>query len=186
MSSSDPEGQDARAAGEPRARRVAPGSFLRSFLGAAARGTGLIALAVGIGVVLLQYSDDPGPDGFAVRSPVAGEQENVPPPESTTTTTTAAVRPPAEVTVLVLNGAGRAGVAGAMSDRLEVVGYPTLEPGNASRRRESSVLCRAGLDREAGALAAATGLAAEVGELSPATGLPGAAGADCVVVIGSG
>jgi hypothetical protein len=74
-----------------------------------------------------------------------------------------------------------------MADRLAVVGYQTLTPGNASRRNDSVVLCRPGLDKEATALVAATGLPASAAVLDDATaaGLEGAAGADCVVIIGS-
>jgi hypothetical protein len=164
----------------PRARR----SFALSMLAAGARGTGLIAIAVAIGVVLLQYSDDTGERRVGGREP-AGVAP-VAQPSTSSTTTTSGVRPPGEVTVLVLNASGRAKQAGPMSERLQVVGYRTLEPGNASVRRESSVLCRAGFEREGTALEAATGLSAQVGELPADSGLPGAGEADCVVVIGSG
>jgi hypothetical protein len=42
--------------------------------------------------------------------------------------------------VLVLNGSGKNVQAGPMSDRLKVVGYSTLTPGNASRRADSVVI----------------------------------------------
>lgn len=171
---------EAARAGRPRAR----GSFARSMLGAAARGTGLIALAVAIGIVLLQYSDE-GPDRLAGSREPAGAPL-AEPSTSSTTSTTAGPRPPAEVTVLVLNASGRANQARPMSERLGVVGYRTLEPGNAPRRPDTVVLCRAAFEREAPALVAATGLPAEVGELPANSALPGAGEADCVVVIGSG
>ena len=74
-----------------------------------------------------------------------------------------------------------------MSDRLTVVGYRTLTPGNASRRPDSVVLCRPGLDQEAAALVAATGLPATTGVLdeAAAAGMEGASEADCVVIIGA-
>lgn len=167
-----PSPEEREAAGRPRP----PGSFSRSLFGAAARGTGLVALAVAIGIVLLQYSDDPNGDRTS-----AGREPAPLSPSTSTTVTTAAVRPPAEVRVLVLNASGRKGVAREMSERLGVAQYQTLEPGDAALRKETTVGCRAGLEREAAALVSATGVPATTAE--PGTLLP--PDADCVVVIGS-
>lgn len=165
--------------GDTSRRRRASGSFSRSLLGAAARGTGLVALAVAIGIVLLQYSDDPAPDRLSAgRAPAANSPLAV---SSSTTTTTSGPRPATEVRVLVLNASGRPGVAGDMARRLEVVGYQTLEPGNAPVRPQTTAGCRPGFEREAAALVSATGLPAETGD--PGALLP--AEADCVVIIGS-
>jgi len=163
---------------EPPRRPRSQGSFSRSLVGAAARGTGLVALAVAIGIVLLQYSDDPPDRRSAGRAPAADAPLAA---TSSTTTTTAGPRPAAEVRVLVLNASGRKGVAGEMSERLGVVGYQTLEPGDAPVRPETTVGCRAGFEPEAAALVSATGLpagTADPGELLPPE-------ADCVVVIGT-
>jgi hypothetical protein len=91
------------------------------------------------------------------------------------------------VAVLVLNATGKSNQAKPMSDRLAVVGYRTLAPGNAAQRHDSAVLCRPGLEREATALVAATGLPATSGPLDDAvrTGMSGAGGADCVVLLGA-
>jgi LytR cell envelope-related transcriptional attenuator len=152
-------------------------------LGAAARATGLIGVAVAVGILLLQYSDDSQErlSGGRVRAGLIPATGVAP----TTTSTTAGPRAPAELTVLVLNASGRANQAKPMSDRLEVVGYRTLEPGNAARRPDTAVLCRPGFEREASDLVAATGLPATVEQLSPEAALPGAEQADCVVIIGS-
>jgi hypothetical protein len=74
-----------------------------------------------------------------------------------------------------------------MSDRLAVVGYRTLTPGNATHRPDSVVLCKTGLDQEATALVAATGLPATTAVLdeAAAAGMEGASEADCVVIIGA-
>ena len=177
----DPEQREAshRPGGDHRARRrAADGSFSRSLLEAAARGTGLIALAVAIGIILLQYSDEPTGDRVAAgREPAAEAPLS---PSTSTTTTTAGARPPAEVRVLVLNASGRKGVAGEMSERLEVAGYQTLEPGNAPVQPETTVGCRPGFEPEAAALASATGLSANPGPLDVVP-----PEADCLVVIGS-
>ena len=159
-------------------RARAEGSFSRSLMGAAARGTGLVALAVAIGIVLLQYSDDPRDRLSAGRAPAAETPLAAP---SSTTTSTAGPRREADVRVLVLNASGRKGLAGEMAERLGVVGYQTLESGNAPVRPETTVGCRPGFEREAGALVAAIGVpaaTADPGELRPPE-------ADCVVVLGS-
>ena len=172
----------------PRRRSAAGGSFTRSFLGAFARGTGLIAVALVLGVVLLQWSDTStdaaaGGEPPALGTPVAPVET----PTTTASTAPAGPRAPADVAVLVLNASGRNQQAKPMSDRLAVVGYRTLTPGNADRRPDSVVFCRPGLDQEASALVAATGIPATTGVLDEATaaGFDGAADADCVVIIGA-
>lgn len=175
----------------PARRRPPPGaSFTRSMLGAFARGTGLVAVALVVGIVLLQWSDASTDAAAGGRPPVAGTPAapgTTATSAATATTGPAGPRPPSAISVLVLNGSGRNNQAKPMSDRLTVVGYRTLTPGTVARRDASAVLCRAGLTREAGALVAATGLPAQPGTLDDATaaGFPGAGPADCVVVIGA-
>lgn len=168
-------------------------------LEAGARGTGLIVLAVLLGVVLLQLSDDnTAPPLAAGREAVAVDR----PARATTTTsvatttTTAAPSaaqggpagdgaPARDLTVLVLNASGRNKQAGPLSDRLAAVGYTTLPAGNAPLRGTSSVLCRKAHAAAAAALGAATGLTVETGELDEDRGFAGAEQADCVVVVGA-
>jgi len=175
--------------GLTRRRPAASASFTRSILGAFARGTGLIAVALVIGIVLLQWSDASTDAAAGGQPPPAGTPAA--PPESSTTTTTAPVgpRPPAQVAVLVLNGTGKNAQAKPMADRLAVVGYHTLTPGTVAKRADSVVLCRPGLDKEAAALVAATGLGSAItaGTLDAAAAapLPGAGDADCAVILGS-
>jgi dienelactone hydrolase len=143
-------------------------------------------VALVLGVVLLQWSDASTDVAAGGQIPVVGTP--VAPPESTTTTTApAGPKTPAELTVLVLNATGKNQQAKPMSDRLAVVGYKTLTPGNATHRPDSVVLCRPGLDHEATALVAATGLPATTGVLddTAAAGMEGAADANCVVIMGS-
>jgi len=62
---------------------------------------------------------------------------------STTTTTTVPVievRPPDEVTVLVLNSVGTAGLAGRVTERLSDLGYNTLTPDNFEPLLEQSLI----------------------------------------------
>ena len=179
------------APGEPdagrRRRSSAGSSFARSFLGAFARGTGLIAVALAIGIVLLQWSDGTTDAAAGGAPPPTGTPVVVAEPTTTTTAAPAGPRATSDVAVLVLNASGRGGQAAAMSERLSVVGYRTLTPGNASQRAESVALCRPGLEQEGTALVAATGLPATIGILddAAAAGMEGAAEADCVVIIGS-
>ena len=178
---SDPGGP-----GAARRRPAATGdSFTRSILGAFARGTGLIAVALVIGIALLQWSDASTDAAAGGQPPPVGTP--VAPPEATTTTAPAGPRAPASLAVLVLNATGKNQQAKPMSDRLAVVGYRTLTPGNTARRADSVVLCKPGLDKEAAALVAATGLPATAGVLDEmaAAGMEGASEADCVVVIGA-
>jgi LytR cell envelope-related transcriptional attenuator len=180
---------DGAGTGRRRGAASASSSFSRSIAGAFARGTGLVAVALVLGIVLLQWSDTSTDAAAGGQPPPAGTP--VAPPESTTTTSTAPAgpRPPAQVTVVVLNATGKSNQAKPMSDRLAVVGYHTLTPGNAARRADTVVLCRPGLEREATALLAATGLgsSARAGALDPATaaGLAATGDADCAVVLGS-
>lgn len=166
-------------ASPPGRRRSAPGSFSRSLASAAARGSGLVAVAVAIGIVLLQYSDEPRTEQRSSGKEPASEAPLA--ASSTTTSTVPGPRAPADVRVLVVNASGRSGVAGEMTKRLEVVGYPALEPGNAALRPATTVGCREGFEREAEALVSATGLDAQLAD--PGDLLP--TDADCVVVIGS-
>jgi hypothetical protein len=153
---------------------------LRSLLGQAARGTGLIGVAVLLGIVLLQFTDE-GSDG-ATSQP---RGRPLSPSSSSTTTTATGPRQPAAVRVVVLNASGRARQAGPLSDRLAAVGYQMLPAGTIDRAPRSVVYFRPGFEPEARALAAATGLSPAVRPLESAGSLPEVEGADCVVVIGS-
>jgi dienelactone hydrolase len=145
-------------------------------------------VALFIGIVLLQWSDASTDAAAGGAPPPIGAPVAI--PESTTTTVTTAPagpRAPAELAVLVLNATGKNAQARPMAERLAVVGYRTLTPGNANRRPDSVVLCRPDLDEEATALVGATGLPATAGILdeSAAAGMEGASEADCVVIIGA-
>jgi hypothetical protein len=152
---------------------------LRSLLGQAARGSGLIGVAVLLGIVLLQFTDE-GSDG-ATSQP----RDRPLSPSSSTTTTATGPRQPTGVRVVVLNASGRARQAGPLSDRLAAVGYQMLPAGTIDRAPRSFVYFRPGFEPEARALAAATGLSPAVRPLESAGPLPEVEGADCVVVIGS-
>ncbi len=59
---------------------------------------------------------------------------------STTTTTLPPVRPPEEVTVLVLNSTPRVGLAAGIAADLADLGYVVVQPANATPRRPVTVI----------------------------------------------
>lgn len=151
------------------------GSFQRSAGGAFARGLGLIAVAVGLGWVLLNESD--GDDPFVPAAAVGADDEDdsTPPtteppeletetddlaPEQEPTTTTPpvteapAVRPPGEVTVQVANGGqGLAGLGSRLTALAEGAGYRTTAPDDGFVVPESRVFFTPGYEAEARAVA---------------------------------
>lgn len=170
-------------------RRSARGGSGAGF--SAARGAGLIAIAVIIGIVLLNAIDDgnsgPVGDGGTTSTTATGN--------ATTTTTVAAgtaptaptTKPaaisPAQVTVLVLNASGRSGVASTLTNTLKAKGYKTLLPNNVSPVRAGTVV-----DVKAGKTAPCTTMAALIpgAKVQPMpTPPPFVTDADCIVVIGS-
>lgn len=138
-----------------RGKHVATGSsaFIRD----------LVVMAVGIvivGVLLygglslfagLGADDDPDASGTtlttATTSPTSSEAPTTTTAPRTTTTTTApttttieavVAREPSEVTVLVLNSTGRAGIAGALTTAFGEAGYQTLQADNYEPTLEQS------------------------------------------------
>ena len=102
--------------------------------------------------------------------------------ETTTTTEAVTVRAPSEVTVIVLNSTGRAGIAGSLTTALGEAGYRTLQADNYSPGLDQSRVWYVG------------DFAPEAAELQ-AVFVPDAAveayegpdvGADIVVVLGAG
>jgi len=166
-----------------RGRRPSP-TVLRRAVSSAARGAALVGLAVLIGIVLLQVVDDgtTGPIGDGSGPPGSATTTTEPGPTSTTKAA-GEVRPPQQVTVVVLNGSGRPGAATAQTNALKAKGYQTLTPADATRREGTVVYYRPGFEREAAALATAVGGNPNV-EPMPETPPPGAEDADCVVILG--
>ncbi len=153
------------------------GSFARSTGNAAARGVLLIAVAVVIGVFLLsQGFDSPsgvaaGPDAPTTTAPSTDTTDTTGNDDTTTTlgedtsTTQGSVtvdpvttRPAGEVKVVVANGTGAPGVAGAAKTKLTTAGY-VAEAENAAvvPTELSSVYYVDGYAEEAKGVAAALG-----------------------------
>ncbi len=159
----------------------------------AARGAALIALAIILGVVLLQNIDDgnSGPVGDGGTSSTTGSPNSgptttttvAPGTASTAPTTKPAAIPPAQVTVLVLNASGREGVASTLTNTLKAKGYKTLPANNLTPVRSGTFV-----DVKAGKTAPCTAVAALVpgAKVQPMpTPQPFVTDADCIVVIGS-
>lgn len=110
--------------------------------GAGARGAFLLAVALVLGIVLLQKFDKTGSGGLNVNT-------NPTPTTVTTravrtsllpTSTTKAPRAPAEVKVLVANGTGTTGFAGKVTTLLQGAAYNALSPTDSSRTVDATLV----------------------------------------------
>src|SRR5882672_5032639 len=107
--------------------------FAGSMAFSALRAGGLIAVAIVIGLALLQVVDNGNGGGKGSGKVAAATTTSTTAAGASTTTTakgatatTGALKPPAEVQVVVLNGSGIAGNAGVVSTKLGALGYKTL------------------------------------------------------------
>lgn len=127
-----------------RGRHVASGSsaFIRDLV---VMGIGIVIVGVliygGMSLIASIGEDSPGTSA-ATSTTGAPTTSSVPVTTTTTAATTTTVatttttapeaRDPSEVTVLVLNGTQRSGIAGALTTRLSDAGYQTLDADNYS------------------------------------------------------
>jgi len=123
---------------------------------AGARGALLLAVAVILGIVLLQQVDNGPSAGTRVSTATSAPQETSTTRRNTlttvplVTTTTAKVRAKADVKVLVANGAGVKGLGAATTNALKNLGYATLTPTDATVNVDkTSVQFAEGYDAEA-------------------------------------
>jgi hypothetical protein len=125
-----------------------------------ARGIALIVAAVLLGVILLRATDSPEP--FANVDTESngddGEGSTVTTDPTVTTESTApptSAHNPAEVTVLVANGAGIQGLATTIADQLKGANFVVAEPDNTKAPAdESAVYFTPGYEADAAAIAA--------------------------------
>jgi len=158
----------------PPARRRSPG-LGQGASTQMAKTAGLVLVAIIIGVILLNVIDD-GSTSSANKTTTPTTKKPTtstthPGSQSTTSTTKPAPQlTPAQLRIIVLNaGSGINKGASSLSDELRTKGYTNQgTPGNTSTVSGVLVECRAGLDREAAALATATGHGAKVAAF-PAT-----------------
>ncbi len=163
------------------------------------KGAVLLVLAIIVSVVLLQTVHNGSAKSAATTPPTTAKTTHptvttVPPTSATTATTAPAgpVKTPDQLRVLVLNGGAAAGSAKSMSQNLSQKGYTNQADANTwsgHSQQGDTVLCRAGLDREATALATTVGGGTPVPTPAfPSPAPPFSAGpppADCVVVVGA-
>jgi hypothetical protein len=167
------------------ARHAAPdGSFGRSATGAAARGAGLLVVAVVLGIILLHSgSGDPYTRALRTTATAGTSVTTVP----VATTLTVPLRAPADVKVLPANGTGTAGAAGRTGDKLKAAGYNVFAATNTSKQPVSSsaVYFKPGLEREARVIATLLALPDSTVQPMPAPPpVPDPKDADVVVVVG--
>jgi hypothetical protein len=170
-----------------RGRRPATAGF------SAARGAALVAVAVIIGIVLLQAIDDgnDGPVGdggpastttTTTTTTSSTSTDSSGSSSSTTPTTKAAVLTPAQTTVRVLNGSGVAGAAGNLTNSLKAKGYKTLVATDAPTHAGTVVYAKPGRTTECTTL---SGLVPNSKVQAMPTPVPGGQDADCIVLIGT-
>jgi len=167
------------------------GQFARGASVAVLKGAGLIGLAVIVGVFLLQRVDTKAsPSTTPVKPPKTTTTLHK--TNSTTTTTTtvpsAPAKTPDQLRVLVLNGGAATGAAANLRTKLQRVGYTNQPPASTwtgHRQSGTTLMCRAGLDREKVALSQQTALQGAKVVAFPTPAPPFSDGVDCVVVAGS-
>lgn len=163
------------------------GSFGRSSGMAAGRGAALLAVAVVIGIVLLNAADNEpsrqlSAGGDASTTTVPEEKTTTVP----STTSTLPSRAPKDVKVLSANGTDVKGAARRATDVLRAAGFNVLAPVDLGKDvTVSAVYFTAGFEREALSVATSIGLGAAVVKPMPTPPpLADTRGANVVVVGG--
>lgn len=129
--------------------------------------------------------------GLPESPPDAGSQislESTTSAPETTTTTRPAVQPPEDVTVLVVNGANAAGLAGSLSDSIEENGYEVLTPTNTAVTETTVVYHRDGFidnARELAELVPVVDAEPELELFADPLPVEEAENADIVIVVGT-
>lgn len=158
--------------------------------GSGARGVVLLAVAVGLGILVLQAFDT-GSSPYSRRVTTAtttpsetGDQTTLPAGEATTTTP--AARAPADVKVLVANGTGSKGFGSRTANALKALGYNILAPVDTTRSLDStSVQYADGFEAEAQAVARSVQLPASAVQRLNSPPVPAVRDANVVVLLGA-
>jgi hypothetical protein len=173
------------------------GELARGASAAAAKGAALIGLAVIVGVFLLQRVDTSNAGSSPATTPVnaartttttAKKSTSSTPSTTSTTQPSTPVKTPDQLKVLVLNGGAATGAAAHLRTSLQQVGYtnqPQASTWSGHKQTGKSILCRAGLAREAVALAQQTALQGAKVQPFPTPAPPSSDGVDCVIVVGA-
>lgn len=170
-----------------------PGTFYRDL---AIMILGIVLVGAAVFFLLYLFADQPDTGPTTTTTTIAetttsgddatsttGESQSTSTTAPQATSTTVAIRPPGEVTVVVLNSMGLDGAAGRMNSRLSEAGYQTLTPDNLTPEMDPSrIWYREGFAAEANALL--DFLPGATVEPLPDDTLQ--EGADVVVVLGTG
>lgn len=160
------------------------------------RGLLVLGVAVVVGALLLwSWGDDSTTTVDAGKSDTTttvdisdlGSTTSTAPAEDTTSTTApASENSPSEVSVIVLNGSGKTGVAASTSATIGEAGYNMLTPGNAPAQADTtSIYFAEGFEADAIAVANVLGKGADAVKPVTEASLGGAEGdADVTVVLG--
>jgi hypothetical protein len=173
------------------------GSFAKSAGGAGVRGLALLALALLIGVVLLNATDADPPgatvsargdsdtrSGDGGASDASGETATSTTAATTTTTATPA-HAPKDVKVIVANASAVKGAAGNAKKVLDPAGFNVLSPANATPVPTTNVYFTAGYERDAAAVATVLTLPGTAVKALPAPAPFDTKGANVADVIGA-
>jgi hypothetical protein len=167
----------------------ADGPGARPSTGSGARGAVLLALALVLGIVLLQEFDTGSvPFSQPVETDAGPTTTDLDPSVSVLPPTTSrALRPADQVKVLPANGTNTSGLGGRTGTLLQNNGYNALAPIDASRTLDSSlVLHMPDFEPEARAIAQLLGLpASSVRLLDDSAPVPETRSADVVVIAGT-
>jgi hypothetical protein len=169
------------------------GDAPRSAGSAALKGAVLIALAVIVGIFLLQAVDDDTPSTAKATAdtskPAATTTTTVRPANTTTTVKPAEPKPPAELAVIVLNGGAATGKAAEMRTQLVNVGYTNQPEANnweGHTQTGNTVQCKPERQRDAVALSQQSPLQGSTVVAYPSpVPTPVPANNDCIVVVGA-
>ena len=139
-----------------------PGTFYRDL---AIMILGIIVVGAAVFFILYLFADQPATGPTTTSTTVAetttsdGDSTSTTGDDSTTSTTaggtssTVELRPPAEVTVVVLNSMGLEGAASRLNAEIAEAGYQTLTPDNLTpEQNPSRIWYREGFAAEAAAL----------------------------------
>lgn len=159
-----------------------------------ARGLVVLVVALVVGFLLLLNAGGGGGSTEVSAGSDAGGPSTTAPLDGgdttttadTTTTTEASTRSPSEVKVIVLNGSGQDGAAGATSDTIAGSGYEMATPANGPSIEATTVYYTDGFEAEATSIALLLGKSPDnVAPIADAS-LGGAEGdADVVVLLGA-
>jgi cytoskeletal protein RodZ len=124
-----------------------PGTFYRDL---ASMILGILLVGAAVFFLLYLFADEPATGPTTTSTTVASTTSTVGGTSTTddsssttstldtTSSTSVAVRPPAEVTVVVLNSMGLDGAAGRKNTELAEAGYQTITPGNYEPEQDPS------------------------------------------------